>query len=176
MKANTTVKISRQQLVEMLMTWNFGAQPATVQYVSEPKINKEGKQKFGNITKLGAVNCIIDFDFQKAVNTELKKEGKEANFQVQPLWNGKGVHVNRRLIEHVETGAMYIAYKYQRSLKALHFDSALNFIPVELLRPYFYSSKPTNQGVNEGREILPRTLKIENIRKIKFRKTTYIVA
>jgi len=180
MKATQTKKsvvtITRKQLEEMLLNWNFGAQPATIQYITEPKINKEGKLKFGNVTKLGAVNCIIDYDFEKAVNRELVKEHKEPNFKVQALWNGKGQHINRRLIQHVETGAKYLAYKYQKGLRGLHFDSALNFIPTALIHPFFYASKPTNQGVNEGKEILARTIKIENIRKLKFRKTTYIIA
>lgn len=167
-------KITLAELEQMLLTWNFGAQPATIQYQTEPKINKEGKLRFEGLMKIGAVNCMIDFDFEGAVNRRLKKEGKEANFKVQQLWKGKGQHVNRRLVKHVETDVKYLSYKYQRSLRSLHFDSALNFIPSVLLKPYFYkSSKPTNQGVNEGSEILPRTMKLTNIRKIRMMKTEF---
>jgi len=165
--------ITHKELVEMLLNWNFGAQPASIQSITEPVINKEGKARFGAVTKIGSVNCIIDFNFEDAVNRELKKEGKEADFKVSALWKGKGKHINRRLVEHVETGVKYLAYKYQRSLRSLYFDSVLNFIPTAIMKQYFYNSKPTNQGVEEGREILPRTLKIENIRKLKFRKMTY---
>ena len=170
------IEITIPQLIALLTNWNFGAQPATIQYSTTAKINKAGKTLFGNILKLGAVNCIIDFDFAGAVNRRLGKEGKPANFVAQPLWKGKGEHVNRRIVRHVDKGTMYLQFKYQRQLKSLHFDSVLNFIPSTLLRPYMYKvSAPTNQGVDEGAEIKPRTLKIENIRRIKMKNVTYEV-
>lgn len=172
MKNATVIKITLSQLVTMLLTWNFGAQPATIQYGTTPKIKKEGKLRFGDIFKLGAVNCIIDYDFEKAVNRQLKREGLEENFVVSSLWNGKGEHVNRRLIRHIDTDMKYLAYKHERTLRSLHFDSALNFIPTVMLKPFFYAtSKPKNQGV--AKVIKPRTLKLENIRKIKMMKKTY---
>ena len=170
------IEITIPQLIILLTNWNFGAQPATIQYSSTPKINKAGKTLFGNILKLGAVNCIIDFDFAKAVNRRLTKEGKSADFVAQPLWKGKGVHINRRIVQHVDKGTVYLQFKYEKQLKSLHFDSVLNFIPSALLRPYMYKqSAPTNQGVSEGAEIKPRTLKIENIRRIKMKGVTYEV-
>lgn len=167
------VKITKTQLIEMLKNWNLGAQPASIQYITEPKINKFGKQKFGSVTKLGAVNCIVNFDFAAAVNRELLREGKEANFVVQPLWKGKGKHINLCLIQHVETMANYLAYKFQRSLKSFYFDQNFNPISSAEIKQYFYDTTPQNQGVDEGREIHPRTIKIDSIKKIKFRKTTY---
>ena len=172
MKANNTIRLTVLQFIIMLVNWNKGAQPATIQYESTPKINKEGKSLFAGLFKLGAVNCIIDFDFEKSVNRQLIRENKEPDFKVKPLWNGKGKHINRRLIEHVETGMKYLAYKHERTLRSIYFDGALNFIPVALLKPYFYkSSKPKNQGTEKV--INTRTLKIENIRKIKMLGRTY---
>ena len=169
-----TIKITVDQLVELFMNWNKGAQPATIQYRTTPKINKDGKSLFVDLFKLGAVNCMIDFDFAKAVNRQLVREHKEANFVAQPLWKGKGIHLNRRIIEHVETNAKYLQYKHERTLRSLHFDGALNFIPINLLKPFFYkSSAPTNQGTDKI--IKPRTLKMENIRRIKMLGNTYIV-
>lgn len=172
MRNTETVKLTIAQFITMLLNWNFGAQPATIQYGTTPKIKKEGKLRFGNIFKLGAVNCIIDYDFEKAVNRQLKREGKEENFVVSALWNGKGEHVNRRLIKHVDTDVKYLAYKHERTLRSLHFDDALNFIPTVMLKPFFYAtSKPTNQGTDKI--IKPRTLKIANIRKIKMMGKTF---
>jgi hypothetical protein len=170
----TIIEITKAELIDLFMNWNKGAQPATIQYESTPKINKEGKSLFSGLFKLGAVNCMIDFDFEKAVNRQLVREHKKADFKAKPIWNGKGKHLNRRIIEHVETGAKYLQYKHQKSLRSIHFDSALNFIPTALLKPFFYkSSKPTNQGTQKV--ILPRTLKIENIRRIKMLGKTYVV-
>ena len=172
MKNAEIVKMTIAQFITMLLTWNFGAQPATIQYGSEPKIKKDGKLRFGNIFKLGAVNCIIDYDFEKAVRRQQAREGIEPNFVVSALWNGKGEHINRRLVRHTDTDVKYLAYKHERTLRSLHFDSALNFIPNVLLKPYFYAtSAPTNQGVEKY--VKPRTLKLANIRKVKMMGKTY---
>ncbi len=167
-----TVKITTAQLIEMLMNWNLGSQPATVQYATTPKINKDGKSVFGDLLKLGAVNCMIGYNYAKSVNNQRTREGKEADFEVEPLWKGKGIHLNSRIVKHIDTGVLYLSYKHERTLKSLHFDAVLNFIPSAMLKPYFYkSSKPQKQGVEEV--VKPRTLKIENIRRLKFKKVTY---
>ena len=48
----STVKITKAELIKMLLNWNYGAQPVSIQYVTEPKLNKEGKARFGTITKM----------------------------------------------------------------------------------------------------------------------------
>jgi hypothetical protein len=170
-----TVKITKAQLISMLLNWNFGAQPANVQYMTSPALNKEGKQLFGMVSKIAAVGCMIGYDFEKSVNNQLAREGKVADFKVKPLWKGKGIHKNAQLVEHEDSKELYLSYKYQQTFKAFHFDAALNFIPKAMLKPFLTGSKPTNQGVAEGSEVLPRTLKIENIRKIKMKKITYVI-
>lgn len=167
-----TQKITREELVKMLMDWNFGAQPASVQSVTEPKINKLGKTIYGTITKIGAVNCILGFNYENAVKRQLVREGKNPElFVAKPIWNGKGHRLNSRLVQHVGTGELYLSYKFERSLKAFHFDSVLNFIPKSVLSQYFYASSNRSQGTEKSIEI--RMMKLANIRKIKFRKTTY---
>jgi len=174
MKNAKVIKLTLSELISLFLNWNYGAQPATIQYETKPKIKKEGLSLFQGLFKLGAVNCMIDFDFAKAVNRQLKREGKAETFVAQAIWNGKGEHINRRLVRHIETDAKYLMYKHQKTLRSLHFDGALNFIPNALLKQYFYaSSKPTNQGTDKI--IVPRTLKIENIRRIKMLGATYEV-
>ena len=184
--------ITLAQLIEMFMNWNKGAQPATIQYENLPRMNAEGKATYEGVFKLGAVNCMIDYNFEKAVNRRLIKEGKTADFVAKPLWNGYGDVLNRRVVQRrvtktsqkngvkskVETGEVitYLRFKFQKQLKSLYFDNALNFIPVALLKPYFPAyNAPANQGVNDGAEILPRTMKFENIRKIKMLGATYVI-
>lgn len=167
-----TVKITREELVKMLMDWNYGAQPAVIQSVTEPKIKAAGKAIYGTITKIGAVNCMLGFNYEAAVKRQLKREGKDPNtFEAKPIWHGKGERINSRLVRHTGTGELYISYKYERSLKAFHFDSVLNFIPKSILSNYFYASSNRSQGTDK--EIKIRMMKIANIRKIKFKKTTY---
>lgn len=168
-----TVKITRSQLIEMLLNWNFGAQPASIQYVTEPKLNKEGKARFGNIIKIANVGGMIGYNYENSVNNELEREGKEREFLSKPLWNGKGKRLSLALSKHIENGKYYMTYKAQQTFKSFYFDSALNFIPYAILKPFFPDSKPKNQGVDEGKEIHHREISIENIKRIKFKKVTY---
>lgn len=169
------VKISKDQLLEMIANWNYGAQPASIQYVTSPKINKAGKQLFGNIIKVANVGCILGFNYENSVNNQLERENKETDFQSKPIWNGKGKHITALLIEHVETGAKYLAYKYQQTFRSFHFDGNLNPLAFTQIKPFFYDSTPKNQGVNEGNEIHCRFIALDNIKKVKFRKTTYVI-
>lgn len=167
--------ITRNELVEMLLNWNFGAQPVSIQYVTEPKLTKEGKAKFGNVTKIANVGGMVGYCYENSVNNQLEREHKESDFMSKPLWNGKGKRLSLALSTHIEKGTFYLTYKAQQTFRAFHFDSALNFIPYSILKAYFPDHKPTNQGVNEGNEINHREISIDNVKRLKLRKVTYVV-
>lgn len=167
-----TLKIKKTQLINMLLNWSFGAQPASVQYVTSPKINKDGKEKFGDVTKIAAVGCMIGYNYENSVNNQREREDELKNFMSQPLWKGKGKRLSTALSMHIEKSCFYMSYKSQQTFRSFHFDSALNFIPLALLKPFFPKSNPAKyQGVNKP--VYHREIKIDNIRKLKFRKMTY---
>ena len=167
-----TVKITKEELIEMLRNWNWGAQPAAIQYLTHPKLTKEGKVKFGEILKIANINAFIGYKYENSVNKQREREQEIADFLSKPLWNGKGKRLSTALSMHVEKGTYYLTYKFERSLRAFHFDGALNFIPAALLKPFFPKSNPAKyQGVKKA--IQHREINIDNVRKIKVRKTTY---
>ena len=168
------VKINKAELKNMLLNWNFGAQPVSIQYLTSPKINKDGKKLFGDVVKIANVGGMIGYDYENSVNLQLIREGKEPNFKRLPLWNGKGIHKSTALVEHVDNGNEYLSYKYQQTFRSFLFDSLLNPITNEELKEYFYKSSKNQYFVNQNM-IEPRTVKLDNIRKLKFKKTTYIV-
>lgn len=169
------IKITKSELIEMLKNWNFGAQPASIQYKTEPTLNKEGKAKFGTITRLANVGVFIGYSYENSVNNELEREHKERDFLAQQLWNGKGKRISLALSTHTEKGTYYLTYKAQKTFKSFHFDNALNFIPNAIIKAYFPLKTPSNQGVNEGKEIMHRELSIDNIIRLKFKKKTYVI-
>jgi hypothetical protein len=169
------VKITKTQLIEMLLTWSWGAQPASIQYVTEPKLTKEGKNMFGNVTKIANVGGMIGYSYENSVNNAREKEEMERNFMAQQLWNGKGKRLSLALSTHIEKGTFYMTYKAQQTFKSFHFDSALNFIPYAILKPFFPESKPKNQGVSEENQVHHREISIDNIKRFKVRKVTYVV-
>ena len=171
-KMKKTVKITKEELIEMLRNWNWGAQPAAIQYLTHPKLTKEGKVKFGEILKIANINAFIGYKYENSVNKQREREQEIADFLSKPLWNGKGKRLSTALSMHVEKGTYYLTYKFERSLRAFHFDGALNFIPAALLKPFFPKSNPAKyQGVKKA--IQHREINIDNVRKIKVRKTTY---
>lgn len=168
------IKITKTQLIAMLMNWNFGAQPASVQYVTEPKLTKEGKLKFGEVTKIANVGVMIGYIYENSVNNQLEREQKERDFMSQPLWKGKGKRLSKALATHTEKGTFYLTYKYQQTFRALHLDSALNLIPNAVIKAFFPQSDPSkSQGTETA--IYHRELSIDNVRRLKFKKTTYVV-
>jgi len=167
-----TIKITRNQLIEMLANWNLGAQPASIQYVTEPKLNKEGKARFGTVTKFANVGGLIGYKYENAVNNQLEREAKEREFLAQPLWNGKGKRISTALSTHIEKNSFYLTYKAQQTFKSFHFDSVLNLIPNAILKPYFPQSDPSKyQGTETA--VYHREISIDNVKRLKFKKTTY---
>jgi hypothetical protein len=167
-----TKKITKAQLIEMLRNWNHGAQPASIQYVTSPKLNKAGKVRFGDVTRIANVGIMIGYKYENSVNNQRTREEQIADFVSQPLWNGKGKRISTALSTHIEKGSFYLTYKAQQTFKSFHFDTALNFIPISLLRPYFpVYDTAKSQGVETA--IYHREISVDNIRKLKFKKCTY---
>jgi hypothetical protein len=166
------VTITVAQLKEMLLNWNFGAQPVSLQYVTSPKLTKEGKAKFGEVTKIANVGGMVGYCYQNSRNNELGKNGAEADFLAQPLWAGKGKRLSLALSTHVEKNSFYLTYKAQQTFKSFHFDSVLNFIPNALIKMYFPQSAPSvHNGVQS--EVHHREIALENVKKLKFKGVTY---
>lgn len=166
-------KIRKSELVEMLLNCNFGSQPVSIQYVTEPKINKEGKKLFPNLIKIANIGGMIGYSYQNSVNNQLERESKEKNFVSQTLWNGKGRRVNPYISEHIEKGDKYMTVKYQQSFMSL-FLSNNQLIDRSKVKP-FLPVKYKNQSQGTDNEVIHLEININNIRKIKMRKTTYIL-
>lgn len=166
-----TEKITKAQLIQLLLNWNYGAQPAAVQYVTSPKLNKEGKAKFGDVTRIANIGIMLGYSYSSSIVKQKERENKLAEFMAQPLWNGKGKRLSPALSTHIDKGTFYMSYKAQQTFKSFHFDTALNLIPVALLKPFFPVNNYKSQGTDKP--IYHREISIDNIRRLKFRKTTY---
>jgi len=172
MKNSTTITVA--QLKEMLMNWNFGAQPVSIQYVTEPKLTAEGKRKFGDVTKIANVGGMVGYVYENSVNNQLEREGKEREFLAQPLWKGAGKRINTALSMHVAKGTFYLTYKAQKTFRSFHFDSVLNMIPNDLIKQYFPASDPSKyQGTEKA--VYHREISLDNVKRLKFKGCTYVI-
>ena len=166
-----TIKITKAQLVQMLKDWSHGAQPAALQYVTTPKLNAEGKARFGEVTRIANMGIMLGYNYTNSVNNQRERENEMRDFMAQQLWRGKGKRLSPALATHVEKGTFYLSYKKQQTFKSFHFDTALNFIPTALLKPFFPVYKSKSQGVMQV--VYHREISIDNIGRLKFKKTTY---
>lgn len=169
------IRISRQQLIEMLKNWNFGAQPVSVQYETEPDMNTSNKKLFPNLKKIANVGGFVGYVYENSVNNQLEREQKERDFIARPLWNGKGKRISTALSTHVEKNTYYLTFKHQQTFRSIFIDlknlTVYSYNQIkDYLKPY---SPPKNQGVEQGKEIQHREISIDNIRRLKFKKTTY---
>jgi len=92
----------------------------------------------------------------------------------QSLWNGKGKRISLALSTHIEKNTYYLTYKSQQTFKSYYFDSALTLIANNMIKMFFPPNKPKNQGTETA--IYHREISIDNVRKLKFKKMTYIIA
>jgi len=169
-----TQKITIAQLKAMLLAWNYGAQPSAIQYITTPTLNKDGKLKFGEVTKIANIGCMIGYNYENSVNNQRERENELRDFMSKPLWNGKGKRLTTAISTHIEKGTFYLTYKKQSTFKSFHFDTALNFIPSALLKPFYPKSDPSKyQGVDKP--VYHREILLENVRRLKFKKTTYVI-
>ena len=170
--------ISVKALEALLRTWNFGAQPASVQYVTTPDwVNVATARQFPDVKKIANVQIFLGAIYENSVNNELEREGLERDFVAKPLWNGKGRRINTVLAEHTEKGTKYLTIKPQNTLRSIFFDMAKLIVYgkselIPYLKPYV---APANQGVTEGKEISHREILLTNVRRLKFKKVTYII-
>ena len=64
-----TEKITRSEFIKMLKDWKHGAQPVSLQYVTSPKLNKDGKNRFGDVTKIANVGGMAGYSYENSVKT-----------------------------------------------------------------------------------------------------------
>lgn len=173
-KMKNTIKITKREFIEMLKNWNHGAQPVSLQYVTEPKLTAEGKRKFGDVTKIANVGGMVGYVYENSVNNQLEREGKEREFMAQPLWKGAGKRISNALSMHVSKGSFYLTYKAQQTFRSFHFDSVLNIIPNDLIKQYFPASDIAKyQGTEKA--VYHREISIDNVKRLKFKGCTYII-
>ena len=166
-------KITKVELTQMLINWNYGSQPISVQYITQPKLNKAGKLVFPSLTKIAAIGGMIGYSYENSVNNQLQRENKEKDFISQSLWNGKGRRINKCLSEHIEKGEKYLTVKYQQSFISFYMNEN-QIVRREEVKP-FLPPKAKNQSQGTEKEVVHLEININNIRKIKMRKTTYLI-
>lgn len=122
---------------------------------------KKGAPSIRKLTKQVVMLC----GYESAVNRRAAQEGLAPEFRAESLWGGKGRHITKYLVEHVETGKRYLAYT---PVKTIHEEWLADGIPVNKseIEHWLVSSSKTTRQPQE--KVLPwRVVALENIVEIK---------
>jgi hypothetical protein len=185
---STSTFIDRDQLVAMLDNYDHHTF-VSIESETTPKINKGTKlpqlfvDKFNcdvsEVRKVSQFVCMIGLDYKHVIETRLQKEGKNLDeYEAGETWH-EAVPFTKNLRQHKSTKEIYVWLfcVANNEPTSAYYDMKHGIMLDESeLTPYLPAkSTPTNQGLTEGNEVIPRTFKLSSIRKITIDKETYLV-
>lgn len=141
-----------------------------------------------NVRKIVHSAVLAGPDYVKMVINELAREGKaEGEYEPGRCWHEAvpGMPLLRR---HKTTGELYFWAAYVQKVQRpdgtwLHLGPKARFVDISngaeidrsaLVNFLDIDRTPTNQGVDEGREVIVRTYKMESIRSLTVNGVSYV--
>ena len=129
------------------------SQAITVWLRTEPRLNRNSQpdddgnripNPYASVSKVQKLNCFINFDYEKSVNRQREREGKEPDFQAeQRTW---GEHLTGSIVTHNQNE--YVQLKVEKVLGKSYIADGHVVTNEEVER--FITPKKTsdNQGVD----------------------------
>lgn len=132
-----------------------------------------------NVKKHSVGGYQLNYDYSSAVNNRLRKEGKTADFESEPLSWGTWV-VFRKFITH--KGKLYLRYyevkgKYPKTELLINGRAATD-AEKEILKTYAYAEKkasPSQGGLSESEKVHPYAVALENLKSIVIEGCKYLI-
>lgn len=164
--------INIQNLIALLSTITT---PTFINMVTETKVrmNKTGNPYFDRVYKVKQGNYLIGTTYENRVNTNLEKEGKDADFVAQK--SNVGNHVSKVLLFNEKTGKHYLQHeRFDNSV----IDTRYVFQGQDIELSAFEKFMPTannyeNQGLEKTVKVMSVT--VDNIKLITINKVTYLI-
>jgi hypothetical protein len=147
------------ELRDTLLAW-VGAAIVTIHTDTEPAMNKTGNPYYG-ARKRSAVNGIINWIYESAVNRQRVREGLQPDFKAYPRKWGQRIK-GTPLVEH--NGNFYLEMKVQQSNCTYYVGGTV--IPSTEITPYLRPLSKSRQGVQK--EIILRDYALDNIKGITY--------
>lgn len=165
-KQKEVIKVNTQDLMRVLAQVK-GAKPATILTSTKVEMNKTGNPYHNRITKQAEANIFLNYNYEKAVNARLVKEGKEPNFVASaPAW-GESIP-GTPLVLHKGSLYLTVGYLTNNTPKSEYFCDGEPIAKVEIenyLKPK--SSSAAKQGLEAEDEVVVRKFKLESIKEIR---------
>lgn len=150
-----------------------GSKGATfITFVAEtaPKLPKSNPLH-GRLTKKSEVNAQINFSYENAVNNRLQTEGKDADFKSSGLKWGDKDHCNS-IIEN--KGEFYLQVRVLKSLESEYYVDG-KLVRKEEIKDNLPERKSSADSQGVDKEIVIRSYKVSNIRKVTMNGFNYII-
>ena len=148
-----------------------GTTMVTVSCETEPKMNKTGNPFFGLIVKKQAMNGVVGFDYEAAVNRLAEKEGAEAREAKPRVWGV--LTADRIFVEH--KGNYYLRMKVQSSCgegPKYYSKETGEEISKDLLKPWMPERKKSSTQSDLTGEVVERDIALSNVRELKIKGLT----
>lgn len=168
---NATTIATTTQVTNFVKTISKGTFGNTMVALTSPTMNKRGNPFVGRVTKVTYLsNVAIGYNYANRVNAILTREDKADDFVAQPLKGKRWVKGMANLISHSISNPNQ-HYLRVTMLPNTHIESvyliddhkATDEEMTILSRFLTQINKPTNQGVNEGNEVVVKDYKVESV-------------
>ena len=168
-----TLTIPRSNMITLL---NEVERPTFVHLVTETKVrmNKKGNPYHEQIVKCLSSNFYIGSEYEKRVNTNREKEGKETDFVSSPL-SGKN-HISKCVLTDTKTQTKFyvMCEWFKRSYPKVEYKYNGNSIDRQLFQSFEVKRKESEKQQIENK-VNSVTDLIESIKEIRMNRTRYIL-
>ena len=168
-----TLTIPRSNMITLL---NEVERPTFVHLVTETKVrmNKKGNPYHEQITKCLSSNFYIGSEYEKRVNNNREKEGKETDFVSSPL-SGKN-HISKCVLTDTKTQTKFyvMCEWFKRSYPKVEYKYNGNSIDKQMFESYLVKRKESEKQQIENKVNIVTYL-IESIKEIRMNRTRYIL-
>lgn len=170
--------ITVEELKEILLQskeQRLGARPVTIRYFTNPKLLRtdnpfwDKESKTWSLFKIGRINGMVNWSYQRSVNRQREREDKETDFESKPRVWGTRIQ-GTPLIEH--KGNYYIEVKVERNLETLYVDEEGNKVEKSEFAEFIPDRKKSSRQ-KVDKEIILRDINLENIIEISYNNNKY---
>jgi hypothetical protein len=161
-KSNQLISLS--DLYHKLSTYGgTGSKFATIVMLTNPRLSKQGKSNFPNASKLTTCQVNLNVNYEKSVNRQRQREGKESDFKSGSSWH-KPILINGKhtpFCRSIKTGEVYLRCTLVKTINKLFINNNGEIIPNNAINPFIKETRNTKQDLDK--EIRFFCLKLSNV-------------
>ncbi len=168
-----TLTIPRSNMITLLSEVE---RPTFVHLVTDTKVrmNKTNNPYYDEIRKVLSSNFYIGLEYEKRVNVNREKEGKETDFLSSPLC-GK-VHISKCVLTDTKTRTKFylMCEWFKRSYPKIDYIHNGNSIDKQIFESYLVKRKESEKQQLENKVNIV-TYGMDSIKEIRMNRTRYIL-